>query len=286
MGIDRNTVIVSVAPVCHVGGHLPAESRNPLTAEEVAAETIRCWNAGASMVHLHVRDEQGTQVSDLEVFGRTIDSIREKSDIILQGSTGGLTTLSLEERCVSLNDPRIEMASLNMGSVNFGEQVYINTIPDIRYWAHRMNETDVVPELEVFNPSMVESAYELLDEGVLSQPLHFNFTLGFPSSLSADPRHISYLASLLPPDDPWGFLHEGMTDFRSITAALGLGAQILRVGFEDGGYIRPDRPATHNAELVEHLVQLVIHAGKRVATPQEAREILELPALFRSDTGG
>lgn len=280
MGIDQNTVIISVAPVCHIGSHLPSESENPLTAEEVSEETIRCWNAGASMVHLHVRDEEGNQVSDRGVFECTLDRIRETSDIILQGSTGGLTTLTLEERCVALDDPRIEMASLNMGSVNFGESVYINTIPDIRYWAGRMKETGVAPELEVFNPSMVESAYELRDEGVLADPLHFNFTLGFPSSLSADPRHITYLASMLRPDTPWGFLHEGMTSFRTIAAALGMGAQILRVGFEDGGYIYPEKPAKNNAELVEHLAKLVVHAGKRIASPQEARRILEIPPDF------
>ena len=242
---QANTVIVSVAPVCRIDGHLPSESENPLTASEISDEVIRCWNAGACIVHLHVRDEKGNQVSDLEVFSRTLDRIRDSSDIILQGSTGGLSTLSLEERCVCLNDLRIEMASLNMGSVNVGESVYINTIPDIRYWAERMRGAGVVPELEVFNPSMIESACELLSEGVLSEPLHFNFALGFPSSLSADPKHIAYLACMLATGMRWGFLHEGMTDFVSISASLGLGARTLRVGFEDGGIsARIDPPET------------------------------------------
>jgi 3-keto-5-aminohexanoate cleavage enzyme len=171
------------------------------------------------------------------------------------------------------------MASLNMGSVNFGEDVYINTLPDIRYWAARMREAKAVPELEVFNPSMIESAYALRDEGVLVDPLRFNIALGFPSSLSAAPRHLTYLSGMLERDTAWGFLHEGMTDFRVLTAALGLGAQVLRVGFEDGGYIRPDRPARTNAELVEHLVTLIRASGKDVASPAEAREILGVPPL-------
>jgi len=274
MGPDK--IIVAVAPVSHVGKVLPEETKNPLTATQVAEESIRAWNAGASLVHLHVRDETGEQVSDLSVFEKTIDLIREKSDIILQGSTGGVSTLSLEERCVCLNEPRVEMASLNMGSVNFGESVYINTIPDITYWAERMRGSRIVPELEVFNPSMIESSYELAAEGVLEEPLHFNFALGFHSSLQADPRHIAYLSSMLTGDAVWGFLHEGMRDFTVLTAALGLGAGVLRVGYEDGPFYGNGIPARSNAELVEQLVALIRLAGKEIATPKEARAILGL----------
>lgn len=272
-------IIVAVAPVCHVGADLPPQSRNPLSAADVAAETVACWNAGASVVHLHVRDETGEQVSDLAVFARTIDLIRESSDIILQGSTGGLSTLTLEERCVCLNEPRVETASLNMGSVNFGETVYINTLPDIRYWARRMRQVGILPELEVFNPSMIESAYRLKDEGVLEEPLHFNFALGFENSLSADCRNIAHLASMLDPAVEWGFLHNAMEDFMALTAALGLGARVLRVGFEDGGCYRRHAPAETNAILVEKLVELIRLAGRDVASPAEAREILSLAPL-------
>ncbi len=276
---SEDRVVVAVAPVCHVGGHLPPESTNPVTPREVADETVRSWNAGASLVHLHVRDETGNLVSDLTTFRLTLDLIRERSDLVIQGSTGGLSTLTLEERCVALDEPRVEMASLNMGSVNFGDTVYINTVPDIRYWAGRMSEAGVIPELEVFNPSMIETAYELRAEGVLSDPLRFGLALGFAGALSADPRHIAYLTSMIRGDAVWGFLHEGMTDFHVISSALGMGAGLLRVGFEDGGYIRPDRPARSNAELVENLVTLIRASGKRVATPAEARELLHIPPL-------
>src|SRR5512134_2420782 len=128
-------VIVAVAPV---GRSVELPSLNPLTPEEVANQVTGCAKAGASMVHLHVRDKEGKQTEKLEEFSKTLDLIRQKSDIVIQGSTGGLSTLTLEERCVSLNDPKVEVASLNMGSVNFGEDVYINRMPDIRYWARRM----------------------------------------------------------------------------------------------------------------------------------------------------
>ena len=131
----QEKVIVAVAPV---GADIAPPSINPLTPEDVAAEVVACSRAGAAMVHLHVRDEVGEQTGELSAFAHTLDLIRASSDIVIQGSTGGLSTLSLEARCVALNDSRVEVASLNMGSVNFGEDVYINRMPDIRYWAQRM----------------------------------------------------------------------------------------------------------------------------------------------------
>ena len=120
-------IIVTVAPVCHVGKEIPAECKNPLTPEEIAEDTINCYKAGACEVHLHTRDLQGNPTFELDVFRQTIGLIRKETDMIVQGSTGGLSTLTLAERCVSLDVPEVEVASLNMGSVNFGETVYVNT---------------------------------------------------------------------------------------------------------------------------------------------------------------
>jgi len=117
---------------------IPAECNNPLSPDEIAEDVTNYAKAGAGMVHLHVRDQIGEQTFDLSVFRKTLDRIISKSDIIIQDSTGGISTLSLEERCVCLDESRVEVASLNMGSVNFGETVYINTLPDIRFWARKM----------------------------------------------------------------------------------------------------------------------------------------------------
>ncbi|MFW6312610.1 MAG: 3-keto-5-aminohexanoate cleavage protein, partial [Spirochaetota bacterium] len=162
--MGNGKVIVSVAPVAHVGTALPSGVENPLSPREVASETIRCARAGASMVHLHVRDRQGEQTFDLTEYSETIDLVRAEVDIIIQGSTGGLSTLSLSERCVSVSEPRTEIASLNMGSTNFGESVYINTLEDIRYWAAEMQRHGVVPELEVFTVGMLASIDRLVAE--------------------------------------------------------------------------------------------------------------------------
>ena len=266
-------IIVSIAPV---GKDISAPSRNPLAPDEVAQEVIRCARAGASMVHLHVRDREGYPTEDLAAFSRTLDLIRQESAIILQGSTGGLTTLSLEERCVCLDDPRVEVASLNMGSVNFGETVYVNTLPDIRFWASRMRETDVIPELEIFEAGMIQVAQKLVEEDSLSPPFGYNFCLGVHWAIPADPRSLEFLKSLLPEGARWGVLHDKMNDLSLLATALSTGASVARVGFEDSVYYAPGQPATTNVELVEKLVALIRSIGFEPATPDEARRALKV----------
>lgn len=266
-------IIIAVAPV---GKAVPAGIHNPTTAADVADAAISCWNAGASLVHLHVRDETGAQTEDLTCFTETVDRIRETSDMILQVSTGGLSTLTLEQRCVGLNEPRVESASLNMGSVNFDETVYVNTVPDIRYWAKRMRETEVVPEMEIFDLAMIGTARRLLDEGVLAPPLNFGFALGFTGALDADARYIPMLKSLLPDGAHWGVAHEGMDNLQLLAAGVSHGAAVIRCGFEDGVQWAPGKAARTNAELVGKLVELVRLLGRDVATPREARSLLAI----------
>jgi 3-keto-5-aminohexanoate cleavage enzyme len=266
-------IIIAVAPV---GREVEPPSINPLTPQEVAKEVIDCTRAGASMVHLHVRDRQGEQTEDISDFSKTLDLIRESSEIIIQGSTGGLTTLTLEQRCVSVTDPRVEVASLNMGSVNFGEDVYINRVPDIRYWAGRMAENNVVPEMEIFEAGMVAAAQMLIEEGTLKPPFYYNFALGAHWAAPADPRSLFYLTSLLPAGVPWSVVHDDMHDFALLAAAIGLGAAVVRVGFEDSVLYAPGKIAETNVELVEKMVSLVHRIGYETATPDEAREILGL----------
>ncbi|MBT8328403.1 MAG: 3-keto-5-aminohexanoate cleavage protein [Desulfofustis sp.] len=267
-------ITVAVAPV---GREVAPPSINPLTPEDVAQEVIDCARAGASMVHLHVRNSQGEQTEDITDFSKTLDIIRGSSDIIIQGSTGGLTALTLEERCVSVTDPRVEVASLNMGSVNFGEDVYINRVPDIRYWAGRMAENKVVPELEIFEAGMIPEAQMLIDEGTLKLPFYYNFALGAHWAAPADPRSLFYLTSLLPAGAPWSVVHDDMQDFSLLATAIGLGASAVRVGFEDSVLYAPGKIAETNVELVEKMVSLVHRIGYEVATPDEAREMLGLP---------
>jgi len=264
-------IIIAVAPVAHVVAKLPPEMKNLLSAVEIAEDVIGCAKAGASMVHLHVRNMHGEQVQDLSYFSRTIDLIHKETDIVIQGSTGGVSELSLEDRCVSVKEPRTETASLNMGSVNFGEGVYINTLPDIRFWIEELAKHRVVPEMEIFDFSMLTSIKRLYEEGIFKKPLNYNFCLGFSGALPADPGLLAQLVSRLPEGSHWGFVHEGMRDFKLIAAALGMGATTIRVGYEDG-YL-PEAPGISNTQLVQKAADLVKSLGFQIATPNEARKI-------------
>lgn len=274
--MNKRKIIITVAPVCHVGKNIPAQSHNPLSPEDIATDVANCAAAGAGMVHLHTRDESGEQTFDLGVFSKTLDLIRKKTNIVIQGSTGGIADLTLEERCVCLDEPRVEVASLNMGSVNFGETVYINTLPDIRFWSQRMKETKVVPELECFDLSMLETCTQMADEGVLERPMHYNFCMGSgtASNLSANPHNLSCMKSLTESGSHWGFTHDSMEDFSMLICALTMGASVVRVGFEDSFYYAKDRIAKTNAELVEKLASLIKAMGLELATPEETRKML------------
>ena len=193
----KRKIVVAVAPV---GKKIAQPSINPLTPEDVANEVIACAQAGASMVHLHVRDHEGNLTEDTSCFSKTLDIIQKSSDIIVQGSTGGLSTLTLEQRCVAVNDPRVEVASLNIGSVNFGDDVYVNTMPDVRFWARRMGEEKIVPELEIFEAGMIPVYKQLMTEKVLKKPFYFNFCLGVEWGLPAVPSSLFFPISLL--DEP------------------------------------------------------------------------------------
>ena len=271
-------IIVTVAPVCHVGKPIPEGCKNPLSPEEITEDVLNCYRAGACQVHLHTRDLKGNPTFELDVFSQTIHAIREHSDMIIQGSTGGLSDLSLADRCVSLNVPEVEIASLNMGSVNFGETVYINTMPDLRYWAKRQQIANVVPEMELFDLSHVECCTRLADEGVIRRPLHYNFCVGpgGSSNLSATGRNLALLCALTEPGTSWGINHDSMKDFSILACAIGMGANAVRVGFEDSFYYAEGKLARTNAELVERLVTLIRAMGCEPATPAEAREMLEI----------
>ncbi len=261
-------VIVSVAPVTL---ELDPDLERALSPKEVAEDVIRCTEAGASVVHLHVRDGMGEPTEDIEKFSETTALIREKSDIIIQGSTGGYSHLSVEERCVSLNDSWVEMGSLNMGSVNFGDEVYINSLQDIKYWTNKMNNSGIMPELEVFDVAMLYTALEMEKEGLFKTRLNFGFALGFEWALPAKVTALKYLCDLVPDGAGWGLIHHGMTDYDLLASAIAMGAEFVRVGFEDSKFYPTNQKARNNTILVENVVEFITRMGHEIATPEEAR---------------
>ena len=265
---------ITVAPVGHYG---LTEVINPKSPEEVAAAVIECAREGASLAHLHIRDAEGNLTRDMSDFCETVRLIRLKSDIIIQGSSGGVPKggvgkLTREERCAAIRNSDVEVGSINMGSVNFGSDPFINSGDDIRFWADEMLKYSVKPELEIFEGGMLKSVRELINEGRLKPPYFCAFCLGY--SLPDDPNNLFFLKSMLPENSLWGLNHQNMTDFSLSAVALGMGASYMRVGFEDGIFYAPGKIAGSNTELTAQAASLIRAMGFEVASPNEAREIL------------
>ncbi|MEK6578671.1 MAG: 3-keto-5-aminohexanoate cleavage protein, partial [Bdellovibrionota bacterium] len=169
-----------------------------------------------------------------------------------------------------------EMASLNLGTMNFGDEVFMNHPKDIFALAAKMNQLGVVPELEVYEAGMLESGLRYLKQGILKEPLHFQFVLGVPGGMSGDPRNLNHLVALLPsPNMHWGVAGVGRFQLPLAEQALKMGGHI-RVGFEDNIFFNKGELATSNAQLVERVAQIARDMGREVATTEVARKMLKL----------
>lgn len=265
-------VVITVAPLAQA--YYDDVSIFP-TPERLAQEICACHQAGASVVHLHVIDEQGRATVDTASFRQTIRLVRDRCDIIVQGSTGGVSDLTRDERSVSVEVPEVEMGSLNMGSCDIGEQAYINTPADVEYWARKMREHRVVPEMTFFEPGMMTIMSRLLEKALVARPPVVNLALGFPGTLPATPDNILFMARQLPQDAVWTLTPHHATDFSLHALSVALGGNV-RVGFEDSMYLAPGCKASNNVELVAKARDLIELLGRQVATPAETREIYGL----------
>ena len=240
--------------------------------ERLAQEIYECYLAGASVVHLHVIDEQGDATVDTSNFQKTVQMIRDKCDIIIQGSTGGVSDLTRDERSVSVEIPEVEMGSLNMGSCNIGEQAYINTPGDVEFWAQKMKRNNVISEMTFFEPGMMTMIDPLLEKGTISLPLVVNLALGFPGTLPAMVENIVFMARQLPENTVWTLTPHHATNFGLHALSVVLGGNV-RVGFEDSMYLEPDKKASNNVELVKKAHDLIEQLGRQVATPAQTRQM-------------
>ncbi len=246
----------------------------PVTPEELAREAEQAVAAGASIIHLHVRKEDGTPTMDPEIFGRARDLIAEKTDAIIQFSTGGAVGMPLEERIAPL-DLQPEMATLTTGTVNFGREVFYNPPPYIEALATRMQEKGVKPEIEVFEAGMIKNALFFVRQGLLEMPLHFDLVMGVPGGIPAEVRDLVYLVESLPQGSTWSVAGIGRHELNLGTVALIMGGHV-RVGFEDNIYYHRGVLAESNAQLVERMARLAGEVGREVARPDEARQILQM----------
>lgn len=262
-------VLISVAPV--------SAAEKVIDPRKIAEDVIECEKAGAGMVHLHVRDSRGNLTSDLSAFRETVERIREKSNIIVQASTGGVSRLTIKERCAPLYEHRVEATSLNVGSCNLGKAVYCNPLDEVEYCIGEILKTGKVPEIEVFELGMIHSVAELRKQFAFRKPVLFSIVLGHGGAAPATPEALMAMRSFIPPDALWGITHAGRKNYTLFAAALGMGGSTVRVGFEDSDYLDEHIRANKNAPLVAKVTRLVTAMDLVPATPDEARMMLNIP---------
>lgn len=259
-----------------------AEQPNlPVTPQEIIAAAVECHEAGAAIIHIHVRDAQGNATQDGQLFREVVEGIRARCDVITQVSTGGAVWMSAEERLQSI-ECQPDMATLTTGTVNFGDGVFMNNRGLVENFARRLRESCIVPEIEIFDVGMLDEAMRLHKMGLITDPVHFDFVMGVPGGLGADPAHLIHMVRSLPPGSTWSVAGIGRHQLTLATIALAMGGN-ARVGFEDNIYYRKGQLAHSNAQLVARVARIARELDRPVATPVQARELLQL-RRYRSST--
>lgn len=250
------------------------QSNLPITPEEIGHAALEAYEAGAAIVHVHARLADGSPTQDKEVYREIQTIVTTACPIIFQPSTGGAVWHSAEERLQPVYlDP--EMATLSTGTCNFGRDVFSNPQDFYEQAARLMLECGVKPEFEIFEVGMIDNALRLVKQGLVKEPLHFNFVLGVPGAMSGSVRNLSFLVEAIPAGATWTVSGIGRHETPLAAAAIGMGGHV-RVGFEDNIYFHKGELATSNAQLVARIVRIAKELGREIASPDEAREILGL----------
>lgn len=266
--------LIITAAIC--GAEVTKENNPavPYTVEEIGREAEAAYKAGASIIHLHVRYDDGTPTQDRERFRVCMEEIRRRCpDVIIQPSTGGAVGMSNAERLQPV-DLVPELATLDCGTCNFGgDDIFVNTENTIKEFGEKMIKLGVKPEVEVFDKGMIDMAIRLQKKGYINAPMHFNFVMGVNGGISAEARDFVFMKESIPAGSTYTVAGIGRNEF-SLAALSIISGGHVRVGFEDNVYISKGVLAKSNAELVEKVVRLAKEFGREIATPDEARKIL------------
>ncbi|HXX77450.1 MAG TPA: 3-keto-5-aminohexanoate cleavage protein, partial [Ktedonobacteraceae bacterium] len=208
----------------------------PISPQEIIAAAVECYEAGAAIVHIHVRDTEGNSTQDAAIFREVVEGIRARCDVITQVSTGGAVWMGADERLQSV-ECWPDMATLTTGTVNFGDSVFVNDRGLVEAFARRLRDYGIVPEIEVFDTGMIDEAMRLHTMGLITDPLQFDFVMGVPGGIGADPAHLVHIVRCLPPGSTWSVAGIGRHQLTLGTIALAMGGNV-RVGFEDNIYYR------------------------------------------------
>jgi 3-keto-5-aminohexanoate cleavage enzyme len=273
-------LIITVA----VTGSWPTREMNPnipYTPREIAESAIESWKGGAAIAHIHVRDPQtGKPSKDINHFREVVDRIRSKSDMIINLTTSsrGIAGVSEEQVMKKRVEPlelRPEICSLDVGTMNFGPEVFLNPPKWGEFGAKKMVEKGIKPEIEVFDAGHVETAKRLIDKGLIGDPPWFQLCLGVVGGIAATPKNLVYLREILPTNALWSVLGIGKYEFSMISISMIMGGHI-RVGFEDNIYLSRGVLAKSNAELVDKAVKLANMFDRDIADCEETRKILHI----------
>ena len=270
-----------IISACICGAEVTKENNPavPYTVEEMVREAKSAYEAGAALIHLHVRWDDGTPTQDKGRFQEVVDAIRKECpDVIIQPSTGGAVGMTDLERLQSTEiTPTPEMATLDCGTCNFGgDEIFINTDNTINNFGDIMKERGIKPECEVFDKGMIDIALKAAKKGHIDYPIHFDFVLGV--QMTATPRDLVFMATSVPAGSTWTATGIGKNCWDIVATTIALGGHV-RVGFEDNVYMSKGVLAKSNGEMVERVVQIAKLMNREIATPAEAREILGLKPL-------
>lgn len=258
-------------------GNVPTRKMNqslPVTPEQMAQDVRRCADAGAALFHVHARDENENPSLDRDIFVEIVGKIKAVApEVIVQLSTGARAGKNWEDRAVPV---RLlpEMGSFTTGSNNLPGIVYENSPQFIEFLAKVFQETCVKPEIEIFEPGMINNANFLVKKGYLQAPLHFDFVMGAPGAIPGSIKNLLFLTESIPAGSTWTVAGIGKNEIPLATAAIVMGGHV-RVGLEDNLFM-PDGSPASNAALVETVVRIAKEVGREIATPDEARQILGL----------
>lgn len=248
----------------------------PYTVEEMANEAFNAYKAGASIIHLHVRNDDGSPTQDVNRFEETMKAILVRCpDVIIQPSTGGAVGMSNDERLQPIS-LKPEMCTLDCGSVNFGgDEVFINSENDVIYFAEKIYEKGILPELECFGKMHVDQVMRLYKKGLIKDHLHFSFVLGIPGGMTGEERDFIFLKDSIPAKATYSVAGVGRYEFKLAELSIKYGGHV-RVGLEDNIYITKGVKTDGNKALVEEVVRIANSYNREIASPGEARKILGL----------
>lgn len=260
-------------------GAFPCKKDNPnvpITPQEIAEQAYECYEAGAAVVHLHMRDNEEKGTMDVERFRETKKLIEAKCDVILNLTTSGDLDATDETRQIHLKELKPEMASFDAGTMNWGHTtVFYNTPTFLESLGQTMLDNNVKPEIECFDAGMVYNALYYIKKGLIKTPAHFQICLGAPGGSTSTVENLVYLKNLLPKDATWSAFGVGKDHLTILGATIAFGGHV-RVGLEDNIFYAKNQLAKSNAEFVHRTVRILKECNKKAATPAEAREILQL----------